>query len=142
MFLIINQYIFWGLGLDFCRRSGLGINENNIVQRTLLKMLAKDNSVKKWSVALRGLTVCHVIFAWLNNYNIKPDENKEAKIIARQLLSLNHWLLDLSLDFSLNSLFIEPVYIKNPISCMQLMGLSFAELLIKYLKSSKPYTSA
>ena len=42
-------------------------------------MLAKDNSVKKWSVAPRGLTVCHVIFAWLNNYNIKPYENKEAK---------------------------------------------------------------
>ena len=43
-------------------------------------MFAKDNSVKKWSVAPRGLTVCPVIFAWLNNYNIKPDENKEAKI--------------------------------------------------------------
>ena len=42
-------------------------------------MLAKDNSVKKWSVAPRGLTVCHVIFAWLNNYNIKPYKNKEAK---------------------------------------------------------------
>ena len=129
MFLIINQYIFWGLGLDFCRRSGLGINENNIVQRTLLKMLAKDNSVKKWSVALRGLTVCHVIFAWLNNYNIKPDENKEAKISARQLLSLNHLLLDLSLNLSLNSLFIEPIYIKNPNKLHATYGVIFCQIV-------------
>ena len=99
-------------------------------------MLAKDNSVKKWSVAPRGLTVCHVIFAWLNNYNIKPYENKEAKKAVRQLLSPNHLLLDLSLSL----LFIEPIYIKNPISYMQLMGLSFAKLWIRYLKSSKPYT--
>lgn len=42
-------------------------------------MFAKDNSVKKWSVAPRGLTVCRVIFAWLNNYNIKADENKATK---------------------------------------------------------------
>jgi len=31
VFLIINQYVFWGLGLDLCRRSGLGVNENNTV---------------------------------------------------------------------------------------------------------------
>lgn len=73
-------------------------------------MLAKDNSVKKWSVAPRGLTVCHVIFAWLNNYNIKPYKNKEAKKAVRQLLSPNHLLL----DFSLNLIFIEPIYIKKP----------------------------
>lgn len=42
-------------------------------------MFAKDNPVKKWSVAPRGLTVCRVIFAWLNNYNIKADENKATK---------------------------------------------------------------
>ena len=100
-------------------------------------MLAKDNSVKKWSVAPRGLTVCHVIFAWLNNYNIKPYENKEAKKAVRQLLSPNHLLLDLSLNLSLSLLFIELIYIKNPISCMQLMGLCFAKWLITSLTSSK-----
>ena len=77
-------------------------------------MLAKDNSVKKWSVAPRGLTVCHVIFAWLNNYNIKPYENKEAKKSLRQLLSPNHLLLDLSLNLLLSLLFIKPIYIKKP----------------------------
>ena len=99
-------------------------------------MFAKDNSVKKWSVAPRGLTVCPVIFAWLNNYNIKTDENKAAKKAVRQPLSPNHLLLNLSL----NAICVELIYIKNPISCMQLMGLSFARWLITSLTSSKPYT--
>ena len=100
-------------------------------------MFAKDNSVKKWSVAPRGLTVCPVIFAWLNNYNIKTDENEATKKTVRQLLSPNHLLLGLSLNLSLSLLFIELIYIKNPISCMQLMGLCFAKWLITSLTSSK-----
>ena len=77
-------------------------------------MFAKDNSVKKWSVAPRGLTVCPVIFAWLNNYNIKTDENKAAKKAVRQLLSPNPSLLNLLLNSLLSLLFIELIYIKNP----------------------------
>ena len=96
-------------------------------------MLAKDNSVKKWSVAPRGLTVCHVIFAWLNNYNIKPYENKEAKKAVRQLLSPNHLLLDLLLDLSLNLslslLFIEPIYIKKPHKLYATHGVIFCQIV-------------
>ena len=88
-------------------------------------MLAKDNSVKKWSVAPRGLTVCHVIFAWLNNYNIKPYENKEAKKAMRQLLSPNHLLLDLSLSL----LFIEPIYIKRPHKLYVTYGVIFCQIV-------------
>ena len=92
-------------------------------------MLAKDNSVKKWSVAPRGLTVCHVIFAWLNNYNIKPYENKEAKKAVRQLLSPNHLLLDLSLNLSLSLLFIEPIYIKKPHKLYATYGVIFYQIV-------------
>ena len=88
-------------------------------------MLAKDNSVKKWSVAPRGLTVCHVIFAWLNNYNIKPYENKEAKKAVRQLLSPNHLLL----DFSLNLIFIDPIYIKKPHKLYATYGVIFCQIV-------------
>ena len=88
-------------------------------------MLAKDNSVRKWSVALRGLTVCPVIFAWLNNYNIKPYENKEAKKAVRQLLSPNHLLLDLSLSL----LFIEPIYIKKPHKLYATYGVIFCQIV-------------
>ena len=88
-------------------------------------MLAKDNSVKKWSVAPRGLTVCHVIFAWLNNYNIKPYKNKEAKKAVRQLLSPNHLLL----DFSLNLIFIDPIYIKKPHKPYATYGVIFCQIV-------------
>jgi len=73
-------------------------------------MFAKDNPVKKWSVAPRGLTVCRVIFAWLNNYNIKADENKATKKTVRQRVSPDHLLLGLSL----NAISVELIYIKNP----------------------------
>ena len=92
-------------------------------------MLAKNNSVKKWSVAPRGLTVCHGIFAWLNNYNIKPYENKEAKKAVRQLLSPNHLLLDLSLNLSLSLLFIEPIYIKKPHKLDATYGVIFCQIV-------------
>ena len=100
-------------------------------------MLAKDNPVKKWSVAPRGLTVCHVIFAWFNNYNIKPYKNKEAKKAVRQLLSPNHLLLDLPLDLpldlslnlSLSLLFIEPIYIKKPHKLNATYGVIFCQIV-------------
>ena len=88
-------------------------------------MLAKNNSVKKWSVAPRGLTVCHGIFAWLNNYNIKTDENKAAKKAVRQPLSPNHLLLDLSLSL----LFIEPIYIKKPHKLYATYGVIFCQIV-------------
>jgi len=49
---------------------------------------SENSRVMMWSVALRGLTLCHdvmmsrchVISSWLNNYSIKIDEKKETKV--------------------------------------------------------------